>query len=35
MADAHPLAREAADRIAPGHDEDGVAAVLEQLFLSA
>jgi Cof subfamily protein (haloacid dehalogenase superfamily) len=34
MADAHPLAREAADRIAPAHDEDGVAAVLEELFLS-
>jgi len=23
-----------ADRLAPGNDEDGVAAVLEQLFLS-
>ncbi len=34
MANAHPLAREAADRTAPGNDEDGVAAVLEELFLS-
>ena len=33
MANAHPLAQEAADRIAPGNDEDGVAAVLEELFL--
>ena len=33
MANAHPLAREAADRIAPRNDEDGVAQVLEQLLL--
>ena len=34
MANAHTLAQEAADRLAPRNDEDGVAAVLEELFLS-
>ncbi len=33
MANGHPLAKAAADRTAPRNDEDGVAQVLEQLFL--
>ena len=33
MENAHPLARAAADRLAPRNDEDGVAQVLEELFL--
>jgi Cof subfamily protein (haloacid dehalogenase superfamily) len=33
MANAHPTAVAAADHTAPGNDEDGVAAVLEKLFL--
>ena len=33
MANAHPLAQAAADRTAPRNDEDGVAQVLEELFL--
>ena len=33
MANAHPLTAAAADRIAPRNDEDGVAQVLEELFL--
>ena len=32
MADAHPTVREAADHVAPGHDEDGVAQVLAMVF---
>ena len=32
MADAHPTVREAADHVAPGHDEDGVAMVLAGMF---
>lgn len=32
MANAHPSVRELADHVAPAHDEDGVAAVLEDLF---
>ncbi len=32
MAGAHESARLAADALAPGNDEDGVAAVLEELF---
>lgn len=32
MENARPSAREAADRIAPPHDQDGVAVVLEELF---
>jgi Cof subfamily protein (haloacid dehalogenase superfamily) len=32
MANAHPSVRELADHVAPAHDEDGVAAVLEGLF---
>jgi Cof subfamily protein (haloacid dehalogenase superfamily) len=32
MADAHPSVREAADNLAPGHDEDGVARVLAGVF---
>ncbi|NYE36222.1 hypothetical protein F4692_001326 [Nocardioides cavernae] len=32
MANAHPSVREAADLVAPGNDEDGVAAVLADLF---
>lgn len=32
MANAHPSVRDAADRLAPGNDEDGVAAVLADLF---
>jgi hydroxymethylpyrimidine pyrophosphatase-like HAD family hydrolase len=34
MGNAHPLALAAADHVAPRNDEDGVAAVLEQLFLA-
>ena len=34
MGNAHPLALAAADHVAPRNDEDGVAAVLEELFLS-
>lgn len=34
MGNAHPLAVAAADRTAPRNDEDGVAQVLEELFLS-
>ena len=33
MGNAHPLAKAAADRVAPRNDEDGVAQVLEELFL--
>jgi len=32
MENARPDARDAADRIAPPHDEDGVAVVLEEIF---
>ncbi|WP_405010144.1 HAD family hydrolase [Kitasatospora sp. NBC_01539] len=32
MADAHPTLKAVADEVAPGHDEEGVAAVLERLF---
>ncbi len=32
MANGHPSVRALADHVAPAHDEDGVAAVLEQLF---
>ena len=32
MADAHPSVRELAGHVAPSHDEDGVAQVLEQIF---
>jgi Cof subfamily protein (haloacid dehalogenase superfamily) len=32
MADAHPLVTAAADRVAPGHDDDGVARVLAGVF---
>jgi Cof subfamily protein (haloacid dehalogenase superfamily) len=32
MADAHPTVREAADHVAPGHDQDGVAMVLAGMF---
>jgi Cof subfamily protein (haloacid dehalogenase superfamily) len=32
MADAHPTVIEAADHVAPGHDEDGVARVLAGVF---
>ena len=32
MADAHPRVDEAADQVAPGHDEDGVARVLAGVF---
>jgi hypothetical protein len=34
MGNAHPLAVAAADHVAPRNDEDGVAAVLERLFLA-
>jgi Cof subfamily protein (haloacid dehalogenase superfamily) len=34
MENGHPRAREAAQRIAPRNDEDGVARVLTELFLS-
>lgn len=33
MANAHPSVRALADHVAPANDEDGVAAVLERLFL--
>jgi hydroxymethylpyrimidine pyrophosphatase-like HAD family hydrolase len=33
MENAHPLVKAAADRVAPRNDEDGVAQVLESLFL--
>lgn len=32
MADAHPSVRELAQHVAPPHDEDGVAQVLEEIF---
>ena len=32
MAAAHPTVLDLADHVAPGYDEDGVAAVLEKLF---
>ena len=32
MADAHPTVTAAADHVAPGHDEDGVARVLASVF---
>ena len=32
MADAHPTVTAAADHVAPGHDEDGVARVLAGVF---
>jgi hydroxymethylpyrimidine pyrophosphatase-like HAD family hydrolase len=32
MANAHPTVRELADRVAPANEDDGVAAVLEELF---
>ena len=32
MANAHPMVRELADRLAPSNEDDGVAATLEQLF---
>ena len=32
MANAHPDVRSAADHVAPSHDEDGVAVVLERVF---
>ncbi len=32
MANAHPSVREAADHVAPGHDDDGVARVLAGVF---
>ena len=32
MANGHPDVRAAADHVAPHHDEDGVAVVLEQVF---
>jgi hydroxymethylpyrimidine pyrophosphatase-like HAD family hydrolase len=32
MADAHPTVVDAADRVAPGHDDDGVAQVLAGVF---
>ena len=32
MADAHPSVLATADHVAPGHDEDGVARVLEELL---
>ena len=35
MENAHPLAKAAADRVAPRNDDDGVARVLEELFLAA
>ena len=34
MANAHPVALEAADELAPSNDEDGVAQVLERLLAS-
>lgn len=32
MADAHPTVIQAADHVAPGHDEDGVASVLAGIY---
>jgi hydroxymethylpyrimidine pyrophosphatase-like HAD family hydrolase len=32
MANGHPSVRALADHVAPGHDEDGVAQVLEEIF---
>jgi hydroxymethylpyrimidine pyrophosphatase-like HAD family hydrolase len=32
MANGHPSVRALAGRVAPAHDEDGVAQVLEELF---
>jgi Cof subfamily protein (haloacid dehalogenase superfamily) len=32
MADGHPLVRDAAGHVAPGHDQDGVASVLASIF---
>ena len=32
MGNAHPELKRHADEIAPGNEEDGVAAVLERLF---
>jgi hydroxymethylpyrimidine pyrophosphatase-like HAD family hydrolase len=32
MANAHPSVLALADHVAPAHDEDGVAQVLERLF---
>jgi hydroxymethylpyrimidine pyrophosphatase-like HAD family hydrolase len=32
MADAHPTVIDVADHVAPGHDEDGVAHVLTEVF---
>jgi Cof subfamily protein (haloacid dehalogenase superfamily) len=32
MANGHPSVRELADHVAPAHDEDGVATVLEEIF---
>ncbi len=32
MADAHPTVLDLADHVAPGHEDDGVASVLEDLF---
>ena len=32
MADAHPTVTAAADHVAPGHDDDGVARVLAGVF---
>ncbi|HET6625359.1 MAG TPA: Cof-type HAD-IIB family hydrolase [Nocardioidaceae bacterium] len=32
MANAHPMVRELADRVAPSNEDDGVAATLEELF---
>jgi hypothetical protein len=32
MSNAHPTVRELADRVAPSNEDDGVAAVLEELF---
>jgi hydroxymethylpyrimidine pyrophosphatase-like HAD family hydrolase len=34
MGNGHPLAVAAADHTAPHNDEDGVARVLEELFLT-
>jgi hydroxymethylpyrimidine pyrophosphatase-like HAD family hydrolase len=32
MADAHPTVLAAADHVAPGHDDDGVARVLAGVY---
>ena len=32
MANAHPMVRDLADKVAPSNEEDGVAATLEELF---